>query len=108
VFGLTGQPKRTPAAPLVSNVKAQKSQMSHHPHSIDDGRKRRDGDTFKLVGALAVIVCGMYYAWNFVGSSGQAMSVGDFVAVFFREMLLVGFFFLALVVGCIVWLLKRA
>jgi hypothetical protein len=83
-------------------------QMSHQPHSIDDERKRRDGDTLKLVGALAVIVCGMYYAWSFVGPSGQTMSVGGFVAFFFRELLLVGFLCLALVVGCIVWLLKRA
>ncbi|WP_036839738.1 hypothetical protein [Polaromonas sp. CF318] len=82
--------------------------MSRHPHCIDDGRKRRDDDIFKLVGALAVIVGGMYYAWSFVGPSGQTMSVGDFFAFFFREILLAGFFCLALVVGCIVWLLKRA
>lgn len=85
--------------------------MSSIPEGTDNGRKDRDddfvADTVKLVGVIAVMVYGMYFAWNFVGPSGQTMSIGSLIALFFREMFLVGFFGLALIVGCFVWLLRR-
>ena len=64
-------------------------------------------DVVKLVGAITVGVCGMYYVWNYIGPSGQTMSIGSFVLLFFRELFVVGIFGLALAIGCIVWLFRR-
>lgn len=81
--------------------------MSRIPESNDNGREHRDGDVVKVVGAVVFLVYAMYYTWNFVGPSGQTMSIGSFIAFFFREMSLVGFFGLALIIGCFVWLFGR-
>jgi TRAP-type C4-dicarboxylate transport system permease small subunit len=84
--------------------------MSSIPENNDGVRQQRDsngvGDAVIAVIALGVLVYGMYYVWNFMGPSGQTMSLGGFIALFLRELLLVGIFGLALVVGCVVWLLR--
>jgi hypothetical protein len=83
--------------------------MSDVSKNIDSRRKYRDGvgDAVKFIGAIVALVFVMYFAWNFVGPGGQRMSVGSFIAFFFREMFLVGFFGLALIVGGFVWLFRR-
>ena len=82
--------------------------MSSIPEDKDGVCKHRDsdvvGDAVKAVVGLGCLVYGMYYAWTFVGSSGQSMGIGTFIALCFREMFIVGFFGLALVVGCVAWL----
>lgn len=84
--------------------------MSSVPENKDRVREPRQsdgvGDTVKFVVAFIGLICVMYYAWNFVGPSGQTMSVCSFIALLFREMFLVGFFGLAFLVGCVVWLIK--
>jgi len=105
ILRLAGQCR---CARLTSNVKAQETKMSSIPESIDGVRKQRDSDGVDrgvmFVVAFAVLVYGLFYAWNFGGPSGQAMSIGTFIALCFREMFIVGFYGLALVVGCVVWL----
>ena len=62
----------------------------------------------KFYVAFAVLVGSLYYAWNFVGPSGQTMSLGSFIAFGFRELILVGFFGVVLILGCIGWLVGSA
>jgi|APLak6261702414_1056262.scaffolds.fasta_scaffold01835_5 heme/copper-type cytochrome/quinol oxidase subunit 3 len=95
---------------VASHVKALKAKMSNVPENNDGVRKQPDsdgvGDTVKFALSFAGLVGLMYYVWNFVGPSGQTMSLGSFIAFFFRELILVGFFGLLLIVGCVVWLTR--
>lgn len=83
--------------------------MSSVPENKDGVRKQPDsdgvGDTVKFALSFAGLVGLMYYVWNDVGPSGQTMNLDSFIAFFFRELILVGFFGLVLVVGCVVWLI---
>ena len=80
--------------------------MSSAPENKDGVRKQPDSDAVKFALSFAGLVGLMYYVWNDVGPSGQTMSLGSFIAFFFRELILVGFFGLVLIGGCIVWLIQ--
>jgi hypothetical protein len=46
----------------------------------------------------------MVFAWFHEGPSGQRMDLFGFVALFFREALLLGFFLVVCVLICLAWL----